>query len=77
MKAQIWRAAAPSVLIAIVRNEIQFDASLYTCCRFYLCLFLERQATTNFRRQLIHFRTALTRQTIKLYILLAACPASR
>ena len=31
VKTQVWRAVATYVLIAIVKKEIQLDASLYTC----------------------------------------------
>ena len=31
MKTQIWCAVATYVLIAIVKKELQLDASLYTC----------------------------------------------
>ena len=31
MKTQIWCAVCNYVLIAIVKKELQFDASLYTC----------------------------------------------
>ena len=31
VKNQVWRAAATEVLIAIVKKELQLDASLYTC----------------------------------------------
>ena len=30
MKTQIWRALATYVLIAIIKKELQIDASLYT-----------------------------------------------
>ena len=31
MKTQLWCAVATYVLIAIVKKELQLDASLYTC----------------------------------------------
>ncbi len=31
MKTQIWCAVSTYVLIAIVKKELQLDASLYTC----------------------------------------------
>ena len=31
MKTQVWCAVATYVLIAIVKKELQLDASLYTC----------------------------------------------
>ena len=31
MKTQIWCAVSSYVLIAIVRKQLQLDASLYTC----------------------------------------------
>ena len=31
VKTQVWCAVATYVLIAIVRKELQLDASLYTC----------------------------------------------
>jgi len=31
VKTQVWCAAATYVLIAIVKKELQLDASLYTC----------------------------------------------
>ncbi|MDP2324028.1 MAG: IS4 family transposase, partial [Gammaproteobacteria bacterium] len=31
VKSQIWCAVATYVLIAIVKKELQLDASLYTC----------------------------------------------
>ena len=31
MKTQVWCAVATNVLIAIVKKELQLDASLYTC----------------------------------------------
>ena len=31
VKTQVWCAVATSVLIAIVKKELQLDASLYTC----------------------------------------------
>jgi hypothetical protein len=31
VKTQVWCAVATNVLIAIVRTELQLDASLYTC----------------------------------------------
>jgi len=31
MKTQIWCAVATYVLIAIVKKQLQLDASLYTC----------------------------------------------
>jgi len=42
VKTQIWCAVAAYVLIAIVKKELQFEASLYTLLqilRFYRCLF--------------------------------------
>ena len=31
MKTQVWCAVATYVLIAIIKKELQLDASLYTC----------------------------------------------
>ena len=31
MKTQVWCAIATYVLIAIIKKELQLDASLYTC----------------------------------------------
>lgn len=31
MKTQLWCAVASDVLIAIVRRELQLEASMYTC----------------------------------------------
>ena len=31
VKTQVWCAVATYVLIAVVKNELQLDASLYTC----------------------------------------------
>ena len=42
VKTQIWCAVATYVLIAIVKKELQLDASSTRCYRFFRCLFLRK-----------------------------------
>jgi hypothetical protein len=42
VKTQIWCAAATYVLIAILKKELQLDASLYTCLQILSASIFEK-----------------------------------